>query len=288
MLYTEIDFTDPTFEELIHSLNNGTYIFLGAGISKLAGYKLWNELKEKVVDYFWKNRERIKKKDFDKSICDSLKDHSNNVRSFDYLYYVNSELFEEAIKNIFKDDKYCIKNQIYEYVNKLNNGKNLFVTTNVDDGFQSYLGLHDSEVNIYPKINSKERKQLTYLHGRIDKPHSWVFTTNQYISAYNKQNSPCKNFISNISKENCILFMGYRLEENELLSSLFSDKMRNHYWIEGIYRKNQDYIRINATSHKKSYNINLISYSIDHNDYEELYGVVDFLYDEMNKYNEGE
>ena len=58
------DFNNPKYENLILSLQKGTCIFTGAGISKLGGYKLWDELRDEMVDYFWKNKEGFTKKVF--------------------------------------------------------------------------------------------------------------------------------------------------------------------------------------------------------------------------------
>ena len=43
-----------------------------------------------------------------------------------------------------------VTNKIYELLNKLNNNKNFFVTTNIDRGLQKYLGLPDEGVSINP------------------------------------------------------------------------------------------------------------------------------------------
>lgn len=44
------NFDDPQYEYLILSLLQDTCIFIGAGVSKLARYKLWNELKNAMAD----------------------------------------------------------------------------------------------------------------------------------------------------------------------------------------------------------------------------------------------
>ena len=50
------NFDASQYENLILSLLQGTCIFIGAGVSKLAGYKLWAELKNAMIDYFWSKR----------------------------------------------------------------------------------------------------------------------------------------------------------------------------------------------------------------------------------------
>ena len=74
------DFSVPKYENLVLSLQKGTCIFTGAGISKLGGYKLWDELKNEMVDYFWMNKGKLpfkKRRDLDLSLCENLKKHGD-------------------------------------------------------------------------------------------------------------------------------------------------------------------------------------------------------------------
>ena len=51
-----------TLEELASSLRNNYKCcwFLGAGVSKIAGYPLWRELVIDVIGYFGKKQDKIK------------------------------------------------------------------------------------------------------------------------------------------------------------------------------------------------------------------------------------
>ena len=53
------DFNSSEYEHLVNILEKGACIFYGAGISKIAGYKLWDELKVMMVDHFWNNRDLL-------------------------------------------------------------------------------------------------------------------------------------------------------------------------------------------------------------------------------------
>ncbi|MBI2487445.1 MAG: hypothetical protein HYW01_10915 [Deltaproteobacteria bacterium] len=60
MSITEIpDFNSSEYEDLIDNLLNGACIFFGAGVSKLAGYKLWRELANELVERFWEKRKKF-------------------------------------------------------------------------------------------------------------------------------------------------------------------------------------------------------------------------------------
>ena len=88
-------------ETLLLALTNGTCIFFGAGISKLAGYMLWEELKAEMISYFWENRAKLRPGVIDFSLCESLRTHGDIIESFDYLYYIDKTLFVKGIKDIF-------------------------------------------------------------------------------------------------------------------------------------------------------------------------------------------
>lgn len=120
------DFNIPKYENLILSLQKGTCIFTGAGISKLGGYKFWEELKDEMVDYFWKNKGKLtfkKRSDLDLSLCENLKKHGDIIETFDYLYLLNSSLFISGIKDIFYADSMRVSNKVFQVLNQLTSGK---------------------------------------------------------------------------------------------------------------------------------------------------------------------
>jgi len=273
-------FNDPQYEDLILALLEGTCIFLGAGVSKLAGYKLWDELKNAIVDCFWRNNSKQPfNKKIDYSLLENLKTHDKNLEVFDFLYSLNKDLFNSCIKDIFYKDEKNITNYIYNVLNKLKFGKCFFVTTNIDKSFQNYLGITDIETSIYPNLNMPSSKLITYLHGRIDFEESWIFTTSQYNSGYVKDNAPCKQFLVNLFEEYNVLFIGYGLKEDFLLRVIsLTERRKKHYWLEGTYRNNMDYLKIRSTTLRENYNINLIPYSIDKDGHKSLIIVLNSLY----------
>jgi hypothetical protein len=92
---------------------------------------------------------------------------------------LDSSLFYSGIKEIFYQDEKKSMSKVYQELNKLNNGKNFFITTNIDKGFEKYLGLRADQPSIFPSFRNKQIPLLTYLHGRIDKVDSWIFTRDQ-------------------------------------------------------------------------------------------------------------
>ena len=237
-----------------------------------------------MVDYFWKCRTELpseKKSDFSFIMCENLKKHDNIVETFDYLYSIDKKLFISGVKDIFSHIEE--RKEIYELLNNLYNRKNFFVTTNIDNGLQKYLKIPDDNVSINPKFYYNPPKLITYLHGRIDNEESWIFTTEQYYRGYSKDSAPCKQYLKLIFENYNVLFIGYGLNENEILSLIrLTNKRKIHYWLEGSNRNKLDYLKIRSTTLKENYNIELIPYNIDQNGYETLYDVISLLYEVMS------
>lgn len=262
-----LDFTDIKYQNLIEILKSGTCVFFGAGISKLAGYRLWEELKYGMVDYFWGNRKKISfqnKINFDFSMTQNLKNHTDIIEAFDYLYFLDRNLFDDGIREIFTHDGKNENTAVYHELSKLNNKNNFFITTNIDRGFERYLGIDKNMTNVFPNFDNERMPLLTYLHGRIDDNSSWVFTRNQYHKAYLGESQPCTKVLKKIFERHSVLFIGYGLMDMEIKQAiLMTSKRKAHYWLEATSRNTEDSLSIRATTLKENYNIELISYSID-------------------------
>lgn len=283
------NFDASQYENLILSLLQGTCIFIGAGVSKLAGYKLWDELKNAMIDYFWSKRDCLpfqNRSTLDYSMCESLKNHKDIIETFDYLYSADKNLFSTGIKEIFYSDEKGVTNKIYEVLNKMNNNKNFFITTNIDRGLQKYLGLPDESVSINPMFGNPP-KLISFLHGRIDMEDTWIFTTAQYSKGYIGENAPCMNYLKNIFDNFNVLFIGYGLREAEITQAIsLTNKRKTHYWLEGSRRNTEDYLKIRSTTLKENFNIKLIPYCIDDKGDKLLYDVIDSLYKKISKNGE--
>lgn len=147
------------------------------------------------------------------------------------MLLISSFLFR-ALKKILYDER-KVSNEIFFYLNKLNNGKNFFITTNIDISFQKYLGLGDENISINPNF-SNPPKLINYLHGRIDREDSWIFTTAQYNRAYNSNENGCRSFLQYIFETYNVLFIGYGLREDDIkriiyLTNELTNRRKTHF-----------------------------------------------------------
>ena len=276
------DFTEAKYQELVDILQNGTCIFFGAGISKLAGYKLWIELKNNMVDFYWNNRGDLSfdhKLQFDFSVTQNMKEHTDIIEAFDYLYFLDKNLFDTGIKHIFSNDEKNEKIKIYHELSKLKNHNKFFITTNVDRGFEKYLGIGRDIPNVYPKFNLGQLPILTYLHGRIDDSTTWVFTRDQYDRAYINGTKPCAEFLEYIFNNYSVLFIGYGLMDIEIKQIISrTNKRKKHFWIEATSRNILGSLSIKSTTLRENHNIELITYSIDEDGHSTAIDIVNAIH----------
>jgi hypothetical protein len=272
------DFNSAEYDDLIDNLTDGACVFFGAGVSKLSGYKLWSELKKEMIKRFWKkSKEKMLTDKFDYSLMKYLVSFEDEIQVMSYLYNIDKKVFVEEMTNVFHEDQKRATGTAYNSLNRLHNGKNIFVTTNIDMGFQKYLGLDDKSVAIVPHFINPP-KRINYLHGRLDKYKTWIFTEAQYHDHYFGENPLCMNFIKYIFENYSVVFIGYGLRDNEILTGLRScNKKRRHYWLESSYRYKEDYLKIRSTN-LREVNIHLIPYLIDTDGEELLFTVLDRMY----------
>ncbi len=272
-------------QEIISALVNGTCIFLGAGVSKLAGYPLWYELKNSLIMEFWNQREQIEdwKVRFNFNIKEAL-EKKDNIESISYLYNISKDLFKNILQKIFEKCKKESTPEIYQEFSNLalaNNTQNFIIQTNIDKGLEETLGIQDTQIAINPNFGIK--KKLTYIHGRVDKPESWVFTQKNYNDAYLEKNSNLMDFLENIFINYNVIFFGCSLTDTEILQTIArannNGSTKKHFSFESVTIDCKSKFMIKKTNLSNTYNISLIPYFIDYNGYEHLSDVLKSLSD---------
>lgn len=281
MNYREVpDFAK--YEGLVSNLIQGTCIFVGAGISKLAGYPLWKDLADQLVEVFWQKRSNTKssaKLDYSTKLV--LNNHKDSIEVMDYLHWLNKHLFTESVGEIFREAKTREDPSIYARFAPLSQIRNsFFVQTNIDSGLQRGLNIHPSDISISPNFADPPQK-LTYLHGIIDKPETWIFTRKDYDRNYLAEYSQIMGFLTKIFERLSVLFVGYSLSDFEVLQAMAKAglryKLKTHYWLVSFYREKEPRLLVDETFLKRNYGIQLIPYGIENRGYEALHEVMDAL-----------
>lgn len=284
----------PVPKKIVEAVDNGTLaVFIGAGVSQLIGCKGWNQLAQDLVNRCFSTKKKdgsrlinfkeketlIQDKDYKKTItiCHSLLEK----HGFENIFY-------EELKNSLKADEELLRSQnIY---NELYYLRGLFITTNVDEHFDSKfestrIVWKEEEFN----PSKIDRNKLYHIHGSIKDKNSLVFTVPQYFKRYNNQTF--RKFLETIFREYTVLFVGYGMAEFELLDFLITKfdpeteekgKELKHFILLPFYRGEENILDFEQTYYR-SMGIEVLPYEKDEKGYWQLYEVIKHWNSEINQ-----
>jgi len=210
---------DPPDEIVQAGLNGDLVLFVGAGASMLLGLPSWSGLAAKALE---------------------------DLRQYGYLNYSEIEQLNSLdpkkqlsiAYSIAEDNRYELDptkhlagksegDSIYKAINDIGCS---CVTTNYDellaprfvdtkDGSTTAASVnrvYDREKFFAKLLN--EPGTVVHLHGAISKPETMIVTTKDYLEHYDHEN--VQEFLGELFEKKTILFLGYGLEEAEVLENI--------------------------------------------------------------------
>jgi hypothetical protein len=214
--------------------NESIAVFVGAGVSRLLDYPLWEELGKRSIEFLLRSG-KINYFDHERILSD-IKNPKEKLTIFHQIFKKSSQESIEFYQKNLNLDTSSRKNNLYNSIIKFDWLK---LTSNLDNEFYKALCLgREKELSNdenYPQKVTRgfdanielSNHNIYYLHGSIDDLEETVITTKDYINAYYKGDSSFQNFLRTIFKDFTVIFIGYSLQEFELLEKLIkSDK--NH------------------------------------------------------------
>lgn len=267
----------------------GLALFVGAGVSMLGKCPSWNELADKALRVYKNPAEfellkglspRIKL-----SIACSLAQNKHEIPFLDMLHSHDADLEHE--------DANCA----YRSLNKLSN---FIVTTNYD----KWLGKHNILPDLAKRIvhfkqddfnNINFSSAIVHLHGSLEDPQNMVLTTGDYIERYMSrivngvEYNPTLVFLKNFFMLKDVLFIGYSLEELEILEYVIqkakdenkNNKSRKYFIIQGFFSHQKSMQDAMQQYYAKECGIYLIPFIRDDNDWLQLKHVIEYLAEKL-------
>ena len=247
--------------------------FIGSGLSKLAGYPSWNKFANMV---FCELR--------DKGII--------NFSEIDQLSLLDPRKKLSIAQIIAKDRRYKLnldkyftgKNEddtIYKLINDIGCP---CVTTNYDDLLMPrFLESKDGSTTV-PLNRVSERQKfhkellskpgtVIHLHGEASKPDTMVVAIEDYLKLYDDDN--VKNLLGAMFRKHTILFLGYGLEEAEILEHILrkgSAKQRNDeqrmFVLQGFFESQKHLYENLYRYYEKSFGIRLLGFLRDRENFD--------------------
>lgn len=250
--------------------NKELVIFIGAGISRYLGCSSWDDLARKLLNKCEKIGEInfLEKKSF--------LENSNKKKIITICNSIlPKEDFMECMKKSLNDENVKKDNPELEIYKDLFNLSNRFVTTNADRNIDQLFHEKQIKFNEFNKIDIKKSTILYKIHGSLEEETSLIFTTSRYISQYNNPNFI--DFLQTIFMKYNVLFVGYGLEEFEVLDHLMTKAYKTntvrHYYVTGYFEHEEKIANLDK-KYFETMGIGLIPYQFNEKGYEQLKEVI--------------
>lgn len=271
----------PIPKEFLEILPSGkVVIFLGAGASRLMGYPSWNQLADRSFAHL------IKTDNFSHADFDVLKDlHPRQKLSIAVDIWKNKghnpkELIGKAIKA--DGEAYP---RVFELLTDI---PAPFVTTNYDDCLinvtrakpmlsseqndmaegQKLISSRQNTVSLKNEILTTLLTQndiVVYLHGRLADSSPLVISTKDYVEHYRDDN--VREFLDHLFEHYHVLFVGYGLEEEEIIDFIVRKKpannLVNHFRLIPAFSHEEKLMEHLGNYYSNQCQVRLIPYLID-------------------------
>jgi len=119
---------------------------------------------------------------------------------------------------------------------------------------------------------------VVHLHGAISKPETMIVTTKDYLEHYDHAN--VQEFLGELFNKKTILFLGYGLEEAEILEHILrrgavrrtSDRRR--FALQGFFLSQKPLFENLHDYYEKSFGVHLLGFIRDHENYKRLEAII--------------
>ncbi len=286
-------------EPIIAAASQGKLrLFVGAGASILAGSPSWDGLADGVLrqlcecgELNYAELEQLAKLDAKKKLSIAKDISISSKMPIDYKKII-----------VPKEPS---REQLEIFMNMLEIG-GVFVTTNYDSWFEKAYELASQKLDatelakeaqsqdsrMKPTLETVWRvEQLTanllykarcviHLHGSLEDTDNMVISTRDYLNHYIKEN--VKDFLRILFDEFTVLFIGYGIEETEILEHVFrknpvvSDGRleARHYWLFPVFSHEGRLFHRLQYYYRNHCNVELIGFTKDKNNHRQLVYVI--------------
>ncbi|MBF7150313.1 SIR2 family protein [Bacillus toyonensis] len=292
------------YKDIIKAAKTGNLIiFVGAGVSRLLGLPSWEDYALEVL----KNAEEEGVIDSELSNLLKEKEDPKKILTISKMLMDEKEIVPRSAKEIFKFENTQKYKEVYEKLYSINA---IYVTTNYDEcldilaipSFDSEVSLSGTNLGDMSDLSEQTFKRkiiidhtelleaelkngnVIHIHGSVKKEESMLVTLQDYLERYgtiSKDTHPeVSVFLDQIFNSNyVVLFMGYGLEENEILEYMLSKtKTPSHTLTHYMLFPIGDEKKKMAELYKKyysSYGVELIPYDTSGNNYDQLIPIID-------------
>lgn len=272
---------DPPAEVINAGLSGDLVFFIGAGVSRLLELPSWSDLALNALDDLRENSF------LNFSELEQLKNLDDPKKQLSIAYLIAKDNgyhldLTEHLKGKTEGDS------IYKAINDIGCP---CVTTNYDDLLAPrFIENLDGSATPLPVNRVSEKGKffanllnqpgtVVHLHGAIGKPETMIVTTQDYLEHYDNEN--VQAFLGELFRKKTVLFIGYGLEEAEILEHILrrsSAKQhtteRKHFSLQGFFLSQSPLYKNLHNYYEKSFGVHLLGFVRDHEDYNRLEGII--------------
>ena len=295
-----LPFVQENYPDLFDAVKRDNLIvFIGAGVSKLLGCSLWDELAVKLAKKICTygeadvlEKEAIVSPRKVISICyGRCNEDSEKLQIY-------KKTIEEELAIVDKEKAKSLYNKIFELDPKA------YITTNIDLGIIDALP-EAKRVEIYDctrpedlakieiaDFNVLRDGNIIFLHGTIKNIEEIIFPVEKYLKHYRDDHKIIIGLLKTIFKEgNVILFIGYSLTEWEIIEKIYrltgegnkEKKIKTSYLLTPLY--SHEYTKyVLDKDYYTLFNVEIIPYFIDYDGYGKLEVIIENLAKAVDKH----
>jgi hypothetical protein len=263
-------------QQIITASQRGKFVvFVGSGVSQIVGCPSWKKFAQGYLKYLFDNKK------INYAELQNLSDHEPRkvlsiCQDIAKKEKIDPKNIKSLLEKLLSPDRDLLKT--YSIFQDLYSFNASFVTTNYDENFDNvsssskvfYKNLDLLTSNLIPG-------NILHLHGSVKEPPGMVMTLNEYLQSY-RRNTPQADLLDEIFQNRTVLFVGYGLEEFEVLEFMVGksskeDQVLQHHMLYSIFNEEEKLFGM-FQGYYNSLGITLCPYPIKKNGYEQLATVI--------------
>ncbi|BCC68194.1 hypothetical protein BCJMU39_p1220 (plasmid) [Bacillus cereus] len=291
------------YPEILEAAKLGNLIiFVGAGVSKLVDLPLWNQFAqdrlntiyydENLIDY--RTYEGLKKLDAKKllTICEILmKEKQIKPKPAEQVFAIQDyEKYQNVYSKLYSMNAIYITTNYDECLDRIakevENSRKLDEDINTNVNSKSLQSELSREI-VFERSDILESKlkngNVIHIHGSIKQEKDMLVTLNHYLECYgaNSENTfpELSVFLDKVfNSKYVVLFMGYGLEEYEILEYMLSkntnpEYKKKHYMLYPTYKEDYKMVEL-LNKYYNNLGVELISFDISRNGFSQLIPII--------------
>jgi len=206
--------------------NKQLAVFIGAGASAIIGCDNWRRLAENLVEKCFETPKLDDKnqKCINYKVRESLLQINDPKKIITICKYileknVNRDEFFDIVKQSLEPKS---KHSRFNFYNELYGLRGLFITTNIDEHFDKLF--NKSQIVCRRgsfTLKNIDPAKLYHIHGSISEDITVILTVKEYLDRYSND-ADFQRFLQEIFSSKVVLFVGYGLNEYEVLDFLIT------------------------------------------------------------------